>query len=103
MDGLRKVCLNATFQTRLMVANGVIMSRLTYLITLSGGAIKNLIKSLQVQQLGATKIVCRHQSQRWSRRQILEKAGWLSVRQLIFYGRVVQTCKILSTGVIHLH
>ena len=99
MNGLRKMFQNATFQTRLMVANGVIMSRLTYLITLWGGATKNLIKSLQVQQLAAARIVCGHQSQRWSRRQILEKVGWLSVRQLIFYCTVVQTCKILTTGV----
>ena len=99
LNGLRKVCINAAFPARLMLANGVIMSRLTYLITLWGGASKNLIKSLQVQQLAAARIVCGYQSQRWSKRQILDKVSWLSVRQLIFYFTVVQTCKTLSTGV----
>ena len=99
MNGLRKVCANASFRTRLMVANGVILSKLTYLITLWGGAPQNLIKSLQVQQLVAARIVCGGQSQRWSRRQILEKVGWLSVRQLIFYFTVIQVHKTLSTGV----
>ena len=54
MNGLRKVCANASFRTRLMVANGVILSKLTYLITLWGGATQNLIKSLQVQQYDQT-------------------------------------------------
>ena len=34
INGLKRVCANAKFATRLMVANGVVMSKLTYLITL---------------------------------------------------------------------
>ena len=38
LNGLKKVCVNASFRTRLMIANGVFMSKLSYLIILWGGA-----------------------------------------------------------------
>ena len=34
INGLKKVCVNASFETKVMVANGIVMSKLTYLITL---------------------------------------------------------------------
>ena len=50
INGLRKVCANASFSTKLMIANGVVMSKLVYLITLWGGGAKQyLINALQVQ------------------------------------------------------
>ena len=36
INGLRRVCRNAKFKTKLKVANGIVMSKLTYLITLWG-------------------------------------------------------------------
>ena len=38
INGLKKVASTATFKTKLMVANGVIMSKLVYLITVWGEA-----------------------------------------------------------------
>ena len=38
--GLRKVCINGSFKTRLMVANGAVMSKLGYLITLGVGPVR---------------------------------------------------------------
>ena len=98
INGLRKVSINASFYTKLMIANGVVMSKLTYLITLWGGASQYLINGLQVQQLAAAKIVCGFGSWRWSKRQLLSKVGWLSVKQLIFYHTVLQAHKTLVTG-----
>ena len=98
INGLKKICGNATFSTRLMVANGVVMSKLTYLITLWGGSPQYLINALQVQQLNAARLVCGFASYRWSRKQLLARVGWLSIRQLIFYHTVIQTCKTLKTG-----
>ena len=98
INGLKKICANATFATRLMVANGIVMSKLTYLITLWGGSPQYLIDALQVQQLKAARLVCGFASYRWSRRQLLARVGWLSIRQLIFYHTVLQTCKTIETG-----
>ena len=99
MNGLKKVSVNASFSTRLMIANGVVMSKLAYLITLWGGAQQYLLDAIQVQQLAAARVVCGYGCYRWSRRKLLDKVGWLSVRQLILYHTVIQAHKTLITGV----
>ena len=99
INGLRRVCFNASFQTKLKVANGVVMSKLVYLITLWGGAQQYLLNAVQVQQLAAARAVCGFGCWRWSRRKLLEKMGWLSVRQLVFYHSVLQVHKTLNTRV----
>ena len=66
-----------------MVANGAVMSKLVYLITLWGGAQKYLLKGLQLQQLTAARTVCGFFSKWWSKKKLLDRVGWLSVRQLI--------------------
>jgi hypothetical protein len=98
INGLRRVCFNASFQTKLKVANGVFMSKLTYLITLWGGAQQYLLSALQVQQLTAARAVCGFGCWGWSKKRLLDKVGWLSVRQLIFYHTALQTIKTLRTG-----
>ena len=45
----------ATFPTRLMVANGIVISKLCYLIQLWGGCEDYLLKSLQVLQTRAAR------------------------------------------------
>ena len=80
MNGLKKVAGNSTFKTRLMLANGVIMSKVLYLITVWGGAQQYLLKGLQVQQLTAARTVCGFSSKFWSKKKLLDKLGWLSIR-----------------------
>ena len=98
INGLRRVCFNASFQTKLKVANGVVMSKLSYLITLWGGAQQYLLSALQVQQMTAARAVCGFRGWGWSRKRLLDKVGWLSVRQLIFYHTTLQTIKTINTG-----
>ena len=81
-----------------MIANGVIMSKLTYLINLWGGAPQYLLNVLQIQQLVAARLVCSGDCSRWSKRKLLTTVGWLSVKQLIFYHTVLQAHKTLSSG-----
>ena len=73
LNGLKKVCVHANFSTRLMLANGVVMSKLVYLITLWGGAQQYLLDTLQVQQLAAARTVCSFGCWSWSRRKLLGK------------------------------
>ena len=58
INGLKKISANATFNTRLMIANGVVMSKMVYLINLWGGAQQYLLKAMQLQQLRAIRAVC---------------------------------------------
>ena len=97
--GLRKVCKNGSFKTRLMVANGAVMSKLGYLITLWGGASDSLLRAVQVQQLVAARLVVGYGCWRWSRKKLLTRVGWLSVKQLVFYHTVLQVFKTLQSGV----
>ena len=73
INRLTKISENATFHTRLMVANGVVMSKMAYLITLWGGAQLYLLKSLQAQQLTAARIVCGYFSYGWSKMKLLDR------------------------------
>ena len=58
IHGLRRVCFKASFKTKLKVANGVVMIKLTYRITLWGGTQQYLPSALQVQQMTAARAVC---------------------------------------------
>ena len=69
------------------------MSKLTYLITLWGGAQQYLLSALQVQQLAAGRAVCGFGCWGWSRKKLLDKVGWLSVKQLVFFHTALQAHK----------
>ena len=97
INGLKKISANATFNTRLMVVNGTVLSRLVYLITLWGGAQQYLLKSHQVQQLTAGRTVCGFHSRSWSKKKLIDRVGWLSVRQLIQYHTVLRAHKTIQT------
>ena len=75
------------------------MSNMVYLITLWGGAQQYLLKALLVQQLTAARTVCGFHCYGWSKKKLLDRVGWLSVRQLIFFHTVLQAHKTISTGV----
>ena len=97
INGLVKVASRAPMATRLMVANGIFMSKLCYLIQLWGGCEKYLVKSLQILQNRAARAVT---GKSWWTpiRRLLHECRWLSVRQLIFYQTALQTHKILIDG-----
>ena len=57
------------------------------------------MNTLHVQQLSAARTVCGFGSACWSRKKLLEKVNWLSVRQVVFYHIVLQVHKTLSTSV----
>ena len=85
---MKRIARNSTFQTKLMIANGAVMSKMVYLITVWGGATQYLLKAVQTQQLIAARAVCGFQSSRWSRRKLLDRLDWMSVRQLVYYHTV---------------
>ena len=97
INGLAKVASRAPIPTRLMVANGIFISKLTYLIQVWGSCEKYLVKSLQVIQNRAARIVT---GKTWwtPTRRLLKDCGWLSIKQLIFYQTAVQVHKILKSG-----
>ena len=75
-----------------MIADGVFMSKLSYLIALWGGCGKVLKQSLQKIQNKAAQAVTRSD---WSvpSRENLKQCGWMSVSQLAFFHSVLLVYK----------
>ena len=84
----------ASFNTRLMVANGIVISKICYLIQLWGGSEDYLIQPLQILMNKAARIVtgCNNFT---STRRLLIKCNWLSIKQLIFFQTVTMTHKMM--------
>ena len=57
-----------------------------------------LLKGLQVQQLTAARTVCGFFSRWWSKKKLLDKLGWLSIRQLIYFHTVLQAHKTITSS-----
>ena len=97
LNALKMLGINAPFKTRLMAANSVFMSVLTYLIPLWGGTEGYLIKALQIVQNKAARCVTKAT---WftATRQVLRQCGWMSIRQLAFYHTVLTMYKMLKSG-----
>ena len=94
LGGLKKIASAACFKTRLAVANGIFMSKLTFMIPLWAGCSDYLVKALQVSQNNAARFVTRH-GKSVSVKQLLKECGWRSVKQEIFYHSVLLVHKIL--------
>ena len=77
-------------------SNGLVMSKVCYLIQLWGGCEGYLLKALQVQVNRAARSVT-GLSGFSSTRKLMEKCGWLTVRQLAHYQTIVMVHKTLMT------
>ena len=104
VNGLKKLTHKADFQTKLMIANGIVMSKMSYGLAMWGNCQGYLRKALQVQQLKAARAVCGYRSYYWSTRRLLSTCGWLSVNQLHWQQVMMTTHKImLSKRPVNIH
>ena len=81
-----------------MIGNGLLMSKLIYLIPLWGGAGSGMLKMLQVAQNSAARYITRS-SWYTPKTELMEKCNWLSVKQLIFDQTAIMTHKLRRTGI----
>ena len=95
LPGLYQICKVANFKTRKMVADGIFMSKLIYLMPLWGGCELYLIRSLQVIQNKAARAVTKSG---WytPTKDLLKQCGWLSVNQLIVYHSLIMVYNMIS-------
>ena len=93
LKALKKICPITCFKTRKMLADGLFMSKLIYLIPLWGGCEKFLIRALQVAQNKAARLVT-NCGLYTPTKTLLKECGWLSVSQLVFYHTVVLLFKV---------
>ena len=93
MVALQKIRNIASFQLKKTLAEGLVNSVIVYCLPLYGGMDKGELKSLQIMQNKAARIVT-SMGPRSSRVEIFEKINWLTVPQLIFYHTVILVYKI---------
>ena len=92
INALRKISFISTFKTRKMIAEGIIISKIIYVITVYGSCSEYLLSCLQIVQNTAARCVTRL---RWNTQVsvLLLQCGWLSVRQMVFFHTMVQVFK----------
>ena len=78
VNGLFLISPRATFKTKLMVANGIVISQLCYLIQLWGGSEGYLLNSLQIIKNRAARSMAGYNCFN-STRKLLARCNWLSV------------------------
>ena len=84
INALSKISGCSSFKNRKLIANGIVMSHLTYLVQLYGGCSEYLLSALQVQQNRAARLVTRLGW--WTPSStLLLQCGWLSIRQMVIY------------------
>ena len=92
INSLQKISYAASFSTRRIIANGIVISRIIYAIKLWGGANDYLLKILQVLQNRAARFVTKLDIYT-SQRVLLFQCGWMSVKQLAAYHSLVLVYK----------
>ena len=93
LNALKVMSKVSDFKTRKMLANGLFMSKLVYLMPLWGGCEQFLIRSLQTMQNKAVRVVS-SRSIYTPTKTLLKECGWLSVVQLIFFHSVLLLFKV---------
>ena len=88
LAALKKISQVASFRTRKTIANGIFMSKLIYVMPLWSGCEEYLVKSLQVVQNKAARVVARLNIFTPTK-ELMMVCGWLSVRQLLVYHSLV--------------
>ena len=93
VNALSMLSSRGDFKTKLMTANGIVISRICYLIIqLWGGCEGYLLHALQVQLNKAARLVT-GQSGFTSTRKLMETCRWLSVKQLVVYQSAIMIHK----------
>ena len=88
VGAIRMISSSANFKARKMIANGIFISKLIYLMPLWMGCEDYLVNYLQVCQNKVARLVTK--LDRYTPTTVLLKqCGWMSVRQLLVYHSLV--------------
>ncbi len=93
LQSIKKV---TSFSQRLAIANGIFLSKVTFLISVWGGAEEYLIDSVQLMMNKAMRSICNvGKSARIE--DLLRMTNWLSVRQSIVYFSLMEARRVLTS------
>ena len=93
LNALRRLAVNASFKTRLMVANSCFISVIIYMVSVWGGTEDYIVRAVQVMQNKAARCVTK-QSWFTPTKRLLLQCNWLSIKQLIFFHTALQVWRV---------
>ena len=93
---LKKISRTASFKTRKMIANGIYMSKLIYLMPVWMGCEEYLINALQVNMNKVARLATKLDIFTPTS-VLLKQCGWMSVKQLMAYHSIVLLHKTLKS------
>ena len=93
-NALSRISKIADFKTRKMIAGGLIMSTVSYIIQVYGSCSGYLLQALQVQQNFAARYTCKLPFFTPTQ-TLLNQCGWLSIRQLVAYHSLILLHKVI--------
>ena len=83
------------FKTRKMMAEGLILSKIRYLIPIWGGAGDTLIKKVQTLVNDSARFVLEKRTRRDSTLDLMKECKWLTVAEMVLFYSLVLLWKIL--------
>ena len=92
---IKKISRAASFKTRKMIANGIYMSKLIYLMPVWMGCEDYLVNALQVSMNKVARLVTKRDIFTPTS-VLLKQCGWMSVKQLMAYHSIVLLHKTLK-------
>ena len=95
VGAIRKISNTSSFKTRKLIANGIFISKLIYLMPAWIGCEEYLVDALQVCQNKAARLVTK-MDRFTSTKDLLKQCGWLSVKQLMIYHSLVLLHKVFQ-------
>ena len=93
INALKQISSFSSFKTRKMIANGAIMSKFLYPLQLWSGCPNYLLNLLQILQNRSARLVS-NKDRYTPVKELLSSCGWLSIRQLVAFHRVLLLYKV---------
>ena len=93
---IKKISSMASLKSRKMIANGICMSKLIYLMPVWAGCEDYLTKALQVIQNKVARSVTKRNIFTPTK-TLMKECGWLTVKQLMVYHSLVQIQKTIQS------
>ena len=86
VNGLKKLSHKADMKTKLMIANGIMIGKISYGLALWGNGET------------AARTICGYKSFYWSTEKLLRTCNWLSINQMYWQQVMAQTHKIMLSS-----
>ena len=109
INALKTISKVANFKTRLNVCSALIVSSITYMLPVYGGAPDYMLAAIQKKLNEAMRVVTRRRWEVVGRRlttteDLLRQCGYMSIRQMAYYYSVALAHKVLlNQAPVHLH